>query len=201
MDSKQTDLRIFNMIDNYIYLYHTDTFIVIPAYPQNFTDSMTANFSTETPLMRSAPILSYSTSGPRTIDVNIAMHREMMHQINYKASNAKIELGNDYVDELIKQIQAVALPKYSTADKMVDPPLVAIRFGNEIFCKGVVNGTVAVTYDLPVLQNGKYAQVALNFTVTEIEPYDAETVLKVGSWRGLDQSLERRIWKSSGMNY
>ena len=83
---------------------------------------------------------------------------------------------------------------------MVDPPLIAIRFGNEIFCKGVVNGTVDVTYDLPVLQNGKYAQVSLNFTVTEIEPYDAETVLKVGSWRGLDQSLERRIWKSSGIN-
>ena len=190
--------KIFNMIDNYIYLYHTDTFIIIPAYPENFTDSMAASFSTETPLMRSAPIFSYSDSGPRQINVTIKMHREMMYQINYGVSNAKIAMSDDYVDELIKQIQAAVLPKYSASSKMVDPPLVAIRFGNEIFCKGVINGNVDVTYDLPVLQNGKYAQVGLSFTLFEVEPFDAETVLKVGSFRGLDTDLERRLWKAAG---
>jgi hypothetical protein len=190
--------RIFNMIENYIYLYHTDTFIVIPAYPQQFSDSMDAQFSTETPIMRSAPIFSYSSSGPRTIDVNISMHREMMKQINYGVSNAKVTLTDDYVDLLIKQIQAAALPTYSTSSKMVDPPMVAIRFGNEIFCKGVVQGSVTVTYELPVLQNGKYAQVSLGFTVKEIDPYDANTVQRVGSFRGLDTTLERRLWKSAG---
>lgn len=195
--------RIFNMIDNYIYLYHTDTFIVIPAYPQNFTDSMSAEFSPETPLMRSAPIFSYSSSGPRSIRVEIQMHREMMKQINYGVSNAKLDLHDDYVDELIKQIQAAVLPKYSASAKMVDPPLVAIRFGNEIFCKGIINGSVDVTYDVPVLQDGKYAQVGLSFQMYEVEPLDAETVLKVGSYRGLDTDLERRLWKAAGktLNY
>lgn len=190
--------RIFQMLDNYIYLYHTDTFIIIPAYPQNFTDSMGVEYARETPLMRSAPIFSYSSSGPRTIDVNIEMHREMMQQINYGVSNADVSLHDDYVDELIKQIQAAALPVYSTSSKMVDPPLVAIRFGNEIFCKGVVSGDVRVTYDVPVLQNGKYATVSLGFTVVEVDPYDAQTVQQVGSFRGLDTSLERRLWKAAG---
>jgi hypothetical protein len=190
--------KIFNMIDNYIYLYHTDTFIIIPAYPETFTDSMSVEFTPETPLMRSAPIFTYSSSGPRQINVNLKMHREMMYQINYGLSNAKVELNDDYVDELIKQIQAAVLPKYNASAKMVDPPLVAIRFGNEIFCKGVITGSVSVTYDVPVLQNGKYAQVGLDFTMNEVEPYDADTVLQVGSYRGLDVDLERRLWKAAG---
>lgn len=189
--------RIFNMIDNYIYLYHTDTFIVIPAYPQQFTDSMSVQFSPDTPLTRSAPIFSYSNSGPRSINVHIQMHREMMKQINYGVSNAKVGLHDDYVDELIKQIQAAVLPVYSSSSKMVDPPLVAIRFGNEIFCKGVITGSVSTTYDLPVLQDGKYAQVGIEFTMQEVDPYDAKTVAQVGSFRGLDTSLERKIWKST----
>jgi hypothetical protein len=190
--------RIFTMLDNYIYLYHTDTFIIIPAYPENFTDSMRIEYNSETPLMRSAPIFSYSSSGPRSLDVEIPMHREMMQQINYNVSNAKVGLHDDYVDELIKQIQAAALPVYSSSDKMVDPPLVAIRFGNDIFCKGVVNGDVRVTYDAPVLQNGKYASVSLGFTINEVDPYDAMTIQQVGSFRGLDTSLERRLWKAAG---
>ena len=186
------------MIDNYIYLYHTDTFIIIPEYPENFTDSMSVEYSRETPLMRSAPIFSYSSSGPRTLDVTIPMHRDMMYQINYNVSNAKVDIHDDYVDELIKQIQAAALPVYSSSSKMVDPPLIAIRFGNEIFCKGVVSGDVRVTYDVPVLPNGKYAQVSLGFTIQEVDPYDALTVQQVGSFRGLDASLERRLWKAAG---
>ena len=190
--------KIFNMIDNYIYLYHTDTFIIIPAYPESFSDSLGVQFSPETPLMRSAPIFSYSSSGPRQIRVELKMHREMMYQINYGVSNANVNLNDDYVDTLIKEIQAAVLPTYSTANKMVDPPLVAIRFGNDIFCKGVITGDVSTTYDLPVLQNGKYAQVGFSFTMLEVDPYDANIVSKVGSFRGLDTSLERRLWKAAG---
>ena len=190
--------RIFQMLDNYIYLYHTDTFIVIPAYPENFTDSMSIEYNSETPLMRSAPIFSYANSGPRTLDVEIPMHREMMKQINYGVSNAKVNIEDDYVDVLIKQIQAAALPVYSSTAKMIDPPLVAIRFGNDIFCKGIVSGDVRVTYNVPVLQDGRYANVSLGFTIKEVDPYDALTVQKVGSFRGLDTSLERRLWKSAG---
>ena len=84
--------------------------------------------------------------------------------------------GDDYVDTIIKNLQAIALPSYKNAVKLVNPPQVAVRFGNEIFIKGIVNGGVTVTYSLPILSDNKYAIVEVQFTVTEIDPYDAETV-------------------------
>ena len=45
-----------------------------------------------------------------------------MTQINYGVSNLSVELGDDYVDTIIKQLQAVALPSYKAASKMVNPP-------------------------------------------------------------------------------
>ena len=35
----------FTMIDNYIYLYHTDTLIALPTVPESITDSMTVNYN------------------------------------------------------------------------------------------------------------------------------------------------------------
>ena len=63
---------------------------------------------------------------------------------------------------------------------MVNPPLVAIRFGNEFFIKGVVNGGITTTGKLPLLQNGKYANVDIGFTISEVDPYDAESVVNLG---------------------
>lgn len=185
----------FNMIDNYIYFYHTDTFIIIPAYPEKMTDTMSVEFSNETPLTRSAPIFSYSNSGPRSIDINLHLHRELMTQINYQQSNATVAMDDDYVDTLAKQIQAAVLPVYSASSKMVDPPIVAVRFGNEIFCKGIINGSVSTSYDLPILSNNKYSQVSIQFTLQEITPFDANQVMAMGSFRGLDQTLERNVWR------
>ena len=186
---------IYKCIENYVYLYHTDTFIVIPSFPDSISDSLQASFSQTTPMARSAPIYSYNGSGPRSLQVNLKLHRDMMTQINKGTSNIPVDIGDDYVDTLIKQIQAVALPSYGASQKMVDPPLVAVRFGEDIFIKGVVNGAVSVTYELPLLDNGKYALVEVSFTVNEVNPYDAEQVMAAGSYRGLDQSLERRLYQ------
>ena len=71
-------------------------------------------------------------------------------------------------------------------------------FLNDIFIKGVINGTVGVTYNYPILKNGKYASVSISFAVSEIDPYDATDVMQTGSFRGLSTSLERRIWKVAG---
>ena len=196
----QTGLKRFEMIDNYIYLYHTDTLIIIPEYSaDSLNDTMRVTYASSQPLSRSAPIYSYSNSGPRSIAVSFKLHRDMMAQINY--TNTKLPLvdgiNDDYVDLMIRQIQAAALPAYAVTQKMVNPPIVALRLGNDIFIKGVVEGGVSVSYEPPILSNGKYACVMIGFTVNEIDPYDAQTVLKVGSFRGLSTSLERRIWKAA----
>lgn len=191
--------KVFSMIDNYIYLYHTDTLIAIPTYPETISDTMSVNFSNSTPLSRSAPIYSYVNSGPRSFAISLNLHRDMMNDINVASSNLKIDNldDKDYVDIMIKQLNAAALPRYAATEKMVNPPIVAVRFGKDIFCKGVITGGLTTTYSGPILRTDKYAQVNIDFTLSEIDPYDADTVMQVGHYRGLNTSLERRIWKTS----
>ena len=185
----------FELIENYIYLYHLDKFILLPVYPESVTDTLTSTFLSSTPLARSAPIYSYSHSGPRSLQINLALHRDLMYETNYNTSNINLELGEDYVDTMIKELQAIAMPKYNASIKMVNPPMIALRLGNEIYVKGIVNGGITVTYSGPLLNNNKYACVNVGFTVTEVDPYDATTVAKDGSFRGLNKSLERRLYK------
>lgn len=184
----------YNMIENYIYLYHVNQFIVIPTFPDSITDSISVNFNKSTPMSRSAPIYSYSDSGPRSLQISLDLHRDMMTQLNRNVSNIPVVVGEDYVDTLVKQIQAIALPAYGASEKLVDPPMIAVRFGNDIYIKGVVTGAVSVTYAVPILQNNKYAHVQVSFNVEEVDPYDAQSVMQTGSFRGLDTTLERNVW-------
>lgn len=195
----------FTMIDNYIYMYHTQTLVILPTFPESITDSMSVGFQDTSILARSAPIYSYSGSGPRTLDISLHLHRDMLNDVNVASSkfysrfkdplNSKANLlENDYVDRLIRELQAIALPKYAVSEKMVDPPIVAFRLGDEIFCKGVVVGAVGVQYSGPILRTNKYAEATITFTLHEIDPYDAETVMTNGSFRGLNIDLERNLW-------
>lgn len=124
-----------------------------------------------------------------------------MYQVNYQRSNVDLQktsmnITDDYVDVLIKQLQAASVPKYSAAQKMVDPPIVAIRFGNDIFCKGVIPGGITLTYNLPILKNNKYASVDVSFNIQEMDPFGAEEIMQQGSFRGINRTLERRLWKT-----
>lgn len=194
--------RPFQMIDNYVYLHHLQEFIIIPTYPESVQDTSNVSFAQSTPLVRSSPIYSYSNSGPRSVGFNFKLHREMMKQINYKKSNAKVTLTDDYVDILIKYLQTAAYPKYAASEKMVDPPLVSVRLGDDIYIKGIVSGSVSTEYSLPIITdengNDKYAVVSIGFTINEVDPYDANTVALAGSFRGLDTTLERNLWKTGG---
>lgn len=190
------DLHNFQMIDNYLYLYHVDKFIILPEYAEDINDSTSVDFASSKPLSRSAPIYSYSSSGPRTVTVKFTFHRDMMNQINYKNNSL---ITDDYVDEIIKQVQACVLPKYSASSKMVSPPIVALRMGKDVFIKGVIAGNLGLTYRLPILKNGKYALVDFSLTINEIDPYDAESVMKTGSYRvastgNLNTTLERGFY-------
>lgn len=194
----------FNIIPNYIYLYHLDKFIVLPMYPETVADSLRSSFNQTNALSRTAPVFTYENSGPRSFSVDLNMHRDMMNEVNVNVSNLKDNVvdfsGEDYVDLLIKHLQAMALPKYSNyayGSKSVVPPMIAIRFGNDIFLKGVVDGGVTVTYKKPILYGNKYALVDVNFTVFETEPYDAESVLQEGSFRGITRTFRDGIYKSN----
>ena len=201
-----TSAKVFanGLVENYIYLYHVPgsndddlgKFVIIPTYPTSYTDTLSSSFSTESILARSAPIFSYSYSGPRTVNINLSLHRDMMQQLNLGVSNLAVEVGDDYVDTIIRNLQAICLPKYAYGSKMVNPPMIAVRFGNEFFVKGIVSGSITITGNLPLLANGKYAQMSVGFNVTEVDPYDAETVINQGQLRGLSHTLERNLYRS-----
>lgn len=189
-------MKSFKMINNYIYLYHVQQFIILPTFPETISDSTSVSFEQSTPMSRSAPIYSYRNSGPRSLQVKLNLHRDLMNDINRDNSTLKLQLEDDYVDTLIKQLQAVALPNYNSSKKLVDPPQVAVRFGNEIFIKGIVSSDITTDYNLPILRNNKYALVSVSFTVSEVDPYNAVDVMRLGSFRGPDANLERNIWRT-----
>lgn len=189
------ELKKFSMIENYIYIYHIDKFIILPAYPESIIDNSPISFSSETPMSRTAPIFSYNNAGPRTLSFQFDFTRDIMEQLNYNNLETfkGLLLNDDYVDTMMNCIRTLAYPRFDVNSKMVDPPMCAVKIGEDVFIKGIVNGAVSISYGLPILRNGKYSKISLGFSVTEVEPYDADRVMLAGGYRGLDTSLERKI--------
>ncbi len=193
---------IFN---SYIYLYHLNKFCVLPDYPESLSDTMGSTFAETNALARTAPVFSYQNSGPRNIStVSLRLHRDMMEGLNFNVSNLKEGVvdftADDYVDTLIKYLQAAAIPKYneySSGSKAVIPPMVALRFGNDIFIKGVINSTVQCTYQKPILWNDKYAVVDIGFSIYETDPYDAAAISEQGSFRGITRTFKDGIYSDT----
>ena len=179
--------------DNYLYISHLDEefqFWRIPVTPETINDSMSVNFQSTNALGRSAPVYTYSNSGPRTVQISLKFHRDMMDAINVGVSNAQLKEGEDYVENLINALQAIAVPKYTMTNKAIEPPMVALRIANQVFIKGVVTGSIGVNYSLPILSNGKYAVVDVTLTISEVDPYTASEVLRSGGFRGVIQTLK-----------
>lgn len=198
--------KAFDLIENYIYIYQLDKYVILPVWPESVTDDLGSTFATTNILARTAPIYSYSYSGPRTVQFNLQLHRDLMDSVNNlntkfldankEFSPVVLQVTDDYVDVLIKYLQAMALPSYGAntpVSKMINPPQVAVRLGNNLFIKGIVNGSVGVTYSGPIDKTLKYQIVNINFQVSEIDPQDAESIAKWGSFRGLENVLTRHM--------
>ena len=188
---------IFSRIlpDCYLYISHLDEgfqYWQLPGYPEEVTDQMNSTFMENSALGRSAPVYTFSNAGPRTINISLTFHRDMFEEM---PSSVIPRDDEDKAESFIHAIQAIAVPKYNLSNKAIEPPLVAIRLGREVFIKGIVSGGVSVTYGKPILANEKYAVVKISFTVSEVDPYDASTIFTNGSFRGLTATLR------SGMHF
>ncbi len=185
--------------NNYIYISHLDEgyqYWRLPNWPDSFSDSMQSSFQPTQALGRSAPVYTYSNSGPRIINITLDIHRDEFDDVNMSWSNAKLGYGEDYVDNLVRALQSIALPKYNANNKAVEPPLVALKIGKSLFIKGIVNGAVGVTQEKPILVGDKYASYKISFTITEVDPYDSTTVFTNGSFRG-----EVNTFRQGAKNY
>ena len=70
--------------ENYIYISHLGEkghWWWIPCSPEAISDSMGSTFASSTALGRSAPVWTYSNSGPRTVQMAIHLHRDMMDYV------------------------------------------------------------------------------------------------------------------------
>jgi hypothetical protein len=201
---KNTTLAKRDLPDNYIYISHlvgeigadgtviTEPYFILPTDPDSIADSLGSTFQENSALSRSAPVYTYSHSGPRDVQFAFKLHRDMMDEFNKSVSNYHLGEGEDYVDALIKVLQSIAVPKYNLQNKLVEPPLVAVRIGNQLFVKGIVNGGVTVNYEKPLLYpDKKYAVANVQFKVSEIDPYDASTIFKNGSFRGVTKTMKK----------
>jgi len=179
--------------DNYIYISHLDEglkFWRIPCWPDAISDTMQSNFATTTALGRSAPVYTFSNAGPRTVQITIALHRDIMDDVNTGVSNSELAMGEDYIDNLVNALRAIAVPRYNLSNKAVEPPLVALRLGREVFIKGVVTSGIGIDFTKPILKNDRYAQVNLSLAISEVDPYDATSVYQNGGFRGVVQTFK-----------
>lgn len=193
----------FDLVENYIYIYQLDKYCIIPTYPEQLIDTLGSTFAQTNALARTSPIYSYSYSGPRTVQITLQLHRDMLNGVNRSntdfADNA-VSLGDDYVDTLIRYLQAMALPSYKAQEvssKTVNPPLVAIRFGNTLFVKGIISGEVQVTWSGPLTRDNKYQEAGITFRILEVDPQDAESIATWGSFRGLEAALTRGLHRKT----
>ena len=193
----------FDLIQNYIYIYQLDKYCIIPTYPEQLTDTLGSTFAQTNALSRTSPIYSYSYSGPRTVQITLQLHRDLLNDVNrtnLDFSDRVTSLDDDYVDTLIKYLQAMALPSYKAQEvssKTVNPPLVAIRFGNTLFVKGIVSGDVQVTWSGGLSRGNKYQEANITFRILETDPQDADTIAKWGSFRGLETALTKGLHRKS----
>ena len=162
----------------------------LPCWPDAISDRMGSTFGQTTALGRTAPVYTYSNSGPRTVQISLTLHRDIINDDNYEWSNSQLQYDEDYVDNLINALRAIALPKYNLQNKSIEPPIVALRLGTEIFIKGIVTGEIGLTFGKPILKNGKYATVELSLDITEIDPYDSTSVYKNGGFRGVVSTMK-----------
>jgi hypothetical protein len=181
--------------DCYIYISHLDLpeeykYWQLPGYPDTVSDSMQSTFSESTALGRSAPVYTFSSSGPRTVQINLKFHRDMFEEMQ---SNVTPKTGEDKAESFIHALQAIAVPKYNLSNKAIEPPLVAVRLGREVFIKGVVTSGISVTFGKPILVNEKYATMEVSFTIAEVDPYDSTTVFQNGSFRGLTATMRKNM--------
>ena len=180
--------------ENYVYFHHTNTKIIIPVDPISVSDITPAHWSSSTPLSRTAPIYSYQSSGPRNVQVQFMLHRDLCNEYN--------NVGYDAVEVLINNLDQMVLPDYNSMGKIVNPPLVSLKLRDEIFIKGVVSSS-SHTFEVPIINYGgknKYAVVTLNFGVDEVTPYSASILPSIGQYRtGSGAAGTSGFLASSGM--
>ena len=202
-----------NKFQSYVYIYHMGLKFNLPVLPDSINDSLPISFNQEPILARSAPQITFSNAGPRTLGITLKLHRHLFCLENadvehYRDVNnilmARVPAGDgqivsapatDVLDIFINAMLTLSLPKYTDTTKVLVPPSILIRFGEESCIRGVPSN-ISKTASGVWLKNGKLSEISLTFTITEVEPFSAQYVAKNGTLRSISTDLQRgSVWQ------
>jgi hypothetical protein len=106
---------------------------------------MQSNFAQTNALGRTAPVYTFSNSGPRTVQIGLPLHRDIMDEVNIGISNVFLGEGEDYIDNLLKFFTPTVFNiKYRI--KSINPNTI-VKINNTI----TVGSIVAIAIDIPIV--------------------------------------------------
>lgn len=172
------------MIDSFIYLYHLDRFFNIPTTPDSLPNSYTSRFSLEEIMNRTAPKITYSGSGPRTLSISLVLHTQLFALDNPESPSV--------TKDLVKALIACSYPSFNFETSKIVPPMVLIKFGQAATIRGVITSPIQCNLKEPWLKDGTLALADVSFTVTEIDQYSAEYIMSFGTSPSVPSDLVRK---------
>ena len=139
-----------------LYSELADEYVDFPVYPEEYSDTRTANY-TQMPdlLYQYEPWQIYTSSGPRPNTFTFDFHRDMWSG-DHRDGKA---------NELIRFCQAHCYPKYTGS--AVNVGLVSLLVAGSVLIRGVITN-VDTTWDGPLGLDGWYLHCKLVLNITEV---------------------------------
>lgn len=139
----------------------------LPVYPNEFSDSNHAEFSSSTPLGRSVAYQNYNTSS-RSCSFTLQLHEELCDDYSY-------------IHRLVAMIQSACYPSYST--NIVKPPEICFVIGKQFKIRGILTDCSA-QWKAPIIDDN-LVNCDLSIGIQETTgPYSKSTIASKGGYRG-----------------
>ena len=159
LDQSNTNpMNWFNIPLDKITLYSSlsRTSINIPAYPEDYSDGRSANYTTMPDLLyQYEPWQMYQSSGPRNNAIRFHLHRDMWTG----------DHSDGKANELIRFCQAQCYPTYN-GSAVVTPTVTLYVSGSELITGVMTN--VDVDWSGPLGLDGWYLEFTLTLNITEV---------------------------------
>lgn len=136
--------------------------ISIPNYPDEISDSGSANYSEENILGRSSPLISYTGTGFREVQFSFDIHREEFNGI----------------DKLLRIARSSVYPNYGTS--YMKPTITSVRLG-DFYARGVTR-SYGFTWKKPIV-NGKYQVCTVSLSIADIpnKAYSMNDIINISN--------------------
>ena len=133
-----------------------DASVDIPAYPEELSDGVSANYDTMGDLLyQYEPWVLYNSSGPREVPFTFHLHRDMWTG----------DRNDGLANQMIRFCEANCYPAYRGAS--VNAPIVTLYIRGKAFISGVMTAC-NVDWSGPLGDDGWYLEFHLNFKIKEV---------------------------------